>query len=42
MDTVHADDTESYGLGGPVVKKLATATTDNEAHVFTDRYFTGL
>lgn len=41
-DTVHADDTKSYGLGGAVVKKLATTITNDNVDVFTDRYFTGL
>nr|XP_037286102.1 piggyBac transposable element-derived protein 3-like [Rhipicephalus microplus] len=41
-NTVDADDSKLYGLGGAVVKKLATTITDDRAHIFTDRYFTGL
>ncbi|KAH8032921.1 hypothetical protein HPB51_003798 [Rhipicephalus microplus] len=41
-NTVDADDSKLYGLGRAVVKKLATTITDDRAHTFTDRYFTGL
>lgn len=41
-NTVTPEDMKLYGLGGAVVKHLSTTVSDQKAHLFTDRFFTGL